>query len=134
MKPFNVNQLEEDIRNTMPPVRPALVDFSPPPRREMLEQPMVTAEDLGRITAEAIATAHETAALSLAELGKELAERVTAINQLKLDAEAALKDCLDVAEQYRAAGKLAAEQVERTAALTAEVRETCDAMKKKLTS
>jgi hypothetical protein len=97
-----------------------------------LEVPMVTAEDLGRITAEAITVAHEAASAALAELGKELAERMKSIDKLRADADTALKDCLDTAQAYRDAGKAAADQIKLTAALTNEVRETCEAMRKKI--
>ena len=120
--PFDVSSLEQEIRDTMPTHR----------NQALLEQPQVTAEDIGRITAEAIATAHEAAATALTELGKELADRMSLIDQLKIDAEAALKDCLDTAQRYRDAGVKASEQIKTTSALTAEVRDTCDAMRKKI--
>ena len=116
--PFDVSSLEKDIRDTMP--------------RRNQEQRQVSAEDIGKITAEAIAAAHEAAASALTELGKELADRISLIDQLKVDADNALKDCLDTAQRYRDAGTKAAEQIKTTSALTAEVRDTCEAMRKKI--
>lgn len=136
--PFDVNTLEEEIRSVMP-TRPALAtveylprNYEPESQLETLEQPQVTAQDLGKITAEAIGVAHEAAAASLASLGKELADRMAAIEKLKLEMQEAMKSCLDVAEQYRSSGKLASDQIEKTSALTAEVVDVCTSMRKKL--
>lgn len=121
--PFDVSTLEQEVRDTMPG------SYAP---STQTEQPQVTAEDIGRITAEAITAAHEAAANALTELGKELADRMRLIDQLKIDSDAALKDCLDTAENYRKAGVKAAEQIKTTSALTEEVRNTCEAMRKKI--
>lgn len=116
-EPFDVSQLEDEVRATMPTIVP---------------QPAYPAEDLGRITAEAIASQHEAAAQALSALGTELAERIRKIEQLKADAEIALKDCLETAQRYRDEGKRAATQIEEAAELTKEVRETCATLGRRL--
>jgi ABC-type phosphate transport system auxiliary subunit len=97
-----------------------------------IDQPVNAADQIGRITGEAISAAHEAAAIALAELGKELAERIRQIDALKMDADLALKDCLDVAQHYREAGQEASREIALTTKLTAEVRETCTAIRKKI--
>lgn len=136
--PITADDLEAEIRATAPQIRELrgrevqASDYAPPAVRAMLEQPQVTAEDLGRITAEAINADYEEAAKALAELGKMLSERIAALDKLRQDAQIALRDCLDTAQSYREAGRRHAERIESTAAMTAEVRDTCEAMRKKL--
>lgn len=126
-EPFDVRKLEEDISDVIPR-RQRDVPLPMP----MLEQPQVSAEDLGRITAEAIKAAHESAASSLDKLGKEIAERIARIEQLKAQALQQIEDCKELAEKHRDAGKTMSIQVESAAADMAEARDMIEGMRKKI--
>lgn len=143
--PFDVAQLEgeigralneQSIRHTSlpppPPYQPRDLDQPIPQPPLMIEQPMVSAEDLGRITAEAIKTAHESAAKSLDDLGKEIAERVNRIEQIKAQSLQQIDDCKELARQHRDAGNLMSMQVESASADLTEARDLIDAMRKKI--
>lgn len=123
---FDPDKLEAEILATMP--KPVIARD----RELMIEQPQVTAEDLGRITAEAIKVAHEAAANALDALGKEIGERVRRIEQLKSDSLKQVEDCKELAEKHRDAGKLMSAQVESAAADMAEARDMIEAMRKKI--
>ena len=132
-EPFDINQLEDDIRDTMPRLRPAtLMQVQYEPVQEMLEQPQITAADLGKITAESVAKQYECAAEAVAKLGSELSDQINKIERIKLEAQDAMKACLEVAEMYREKGRTSAIEIERTSTLTNEVRDTCDAMRSKI--
>lgn len=138
-RPFDVTQLEKEVEQAVmdtpeflprrPPEQPRQRDTRPP---VLLEQPMVSAEDLGRITGEAIKAAHEAAATALDTLGKEIAERIARIEQLKAQSLQQIKDCQELAAQHRDAGKLMSVQVESAAADMAEARDMIEAMRKKV--
>jgi hypothetical protein len=122
LPPIDLDRMESEIRaEKLPPV-----NYDPP------QLTKTAAEDIGRITADAIAASHEAAAVALAELGKELAAHIAQIDTLKLAADEALKDCLDVAQSYREAGIKSSAKIERTSQLVAEVRDLCKTLKTKI--
>lgn len=137
-RPFDVTQLEKEVEQAVMDT-PEFLPRRPPETRQrdtrppvLLEQPMVSAEDLGRITGEAIKAAHEAAATALDTLGKEIAERIARIEQLKAQSLQQIKDCQELAAQHRDAGKLMSVQVESAAADMAEARDMIEAMRKKV--
>jgi hypothetical protein len=128
--PFDVNALEEEVMSALPKHSRNLdpIDYAPTPR--VAKAP--TAEDIGKVTAEAIKLSHEVAAEALTKLGTELAERVHQIELLKIDADETLKACLDLAEKYREKGRLDGAAVIETARLNAEAKLMIDEMRKRL--
>jgi hypothetical protein len=117
-------RLEAEIRATMP--------ISQATRRLMLEQPQITAEDLGRITAEAVKKSHDETAKAITDLGIKAAARVDRLNQIKIEADALAAACLDLAAKYRAKGEAEADIIERTARENNEARDIVEAMVKKI--
>jgi hypothetical protein len=97
-----------------------------------LEQPMVTADDLGKITAEAVKTSYEETAKAIASLGVEAAKRVTEIEQLKAKQEELSKACLELADQYRKEGEKQAKAIADASTHLDACRDWIGEMRKKL--
>ncbi len=133
-KPFDVTQLEREVRDAMPPLRaiPPPEQFPTPLPPLEIEPKQVSAEDLARITGEAVRAAHETAAKSLDDLCKDAAERVERIEQLKAIALKQIQECRELAEVYREQGRLSALQIETTQNDLSEMRETIDLLRNKI--
>jgi hypothetical protein len=131
---FDVADVQHDVEEVLltMPSRPRPIDFAPPAIRASLEQPQITSDDLGRITADAIKTSHEAVAAAITSLGVELAENVRRIEILKTSSEATIKACLDAAEEYRAKGRADAERIETASRMNDEVRDAVDSMRKKI--
>ena len=130
VEPFNVNSIEDDIRDVLQP--PSFLHRAPEPAPPALEPPPITAEDIGKITAEAVATDHEAIAQAIATLGTELASEMAAIDKLKLDVDVTLKDIMALTEHCREMGKVRAEKIASAAKHNAEVRDLVEAMRKKI--
>lgn len=127
VSPFDVRTLEEEISEVM-----RLQPYIPPAYIEPEPVPEVTAEDLGRITAEAIKQAHEAAAQSLESLGKDLIDMVNRVEKIKLQALAQLEELKELAEQQRDAGKLMSIKVEGAANDLSNMRTLIDDMRDKI--
>jgi hypothetical protein len=123
---FNINELEQDIRDAVEQRPP--VEFLPPEVREQ----EVSGDDVGRLSAEAVAAHHEEAARSLELLGNELKNSMDRIAQITQEAAKAFDFIRETAEAYRADGKVVADKIEKASGLIKEVHATCEALRGKL--
>jgi hypothetical protein len=139
---FSVIDLEQDIATALldnPPVRtPRHVDFAPPsvrtatlPLPEYLEHREGT-DEIGRLSAEAVAASYESAAKEIEKMGAELKERAQLCEKLVADSNQALVLIQETAAQFRDAGKMIFLKIEDCSLMTKEVRETCDTLRAKL--
>jgi hypothetical protein len=139
---FNVIDLEQDIATALydsPPTRtPRHIDFAPPsvraaalPLPEYLEH-REGADEIGRLSAEAVAASYESAAQEIEKMGAELKERAKLCEKLVADSNQALVLIQETAAQFRDAGKMIFLKIEDCSLMTKEVRETCDTLRAKL--
>ena len=134
---MDADRLEEEIRQTIPVARmvprdldlPA-VEYCAPEETEVIERP--SAETLGRITAQAIMVAHQSAIEALENLGKAEIERVGKIEMLKAESLKHLEEIKELCEQFREAGKLMSLKVEAAGNDLSETQNLIDAMKRKI--
>jgi len=132
--PLDVTQIDEEINSWHTPV-PSLQYQDQPSdwsRKDGLARIERVAEDIGRITAEAIKADHEAAAVALEALGTDIVDRVSRIEVLKLQSQEMLKEINRLADKHREAGQQHASQVESTATDLAEARQMIDEMRKKM--
>jgi hypothetical protein len=139
---FSVIDLEQDIATALqdsPPLRTQRhIDFAPPsvrtatlPLPEYLEHREGT-DEIGRLSAEAVAASYESAAKEIEKMGAELKERAQLCEKLVADSNQALALIQETAAQFRDAGKLIFLKIEDCSLMTKEVRETCDTLRAKL--
>jgi hypothetical protein len=139
---FSVIDLEDEIAtalNDSPPVRaPRHIDFAPPsvraptlPLPEYLEH-REGADEIGRLSAEAVAASYESAAQEIEKMGTELRERAQLCERMVAESNQALALIRETAAQFRDAGKVIFLRIEDCSLMTKEVRETCDNLRAKL--
>jgi len=117
---------------------PRHIDFAPPsvrtatlPLPEYLEHREGT-DEIGRLSAEAVAASYESAAKEIEKMGEELKERAKLCEKLVADSNQALTVIQETAAQFRDAGKMIFLKIEDCSLMTKEVRETCDTLRAKL--
>lgn len=129
-EPFDVAVLEREISTEMRRNHPQ-VTFVPQP--VLIEQPQVTAEDLARITGEAIVKAHEAAIKSLDGLCNDMKMIVENIELLKVTAMQNVKDVEELCAAYRDKGKLMAVKVESATLGAQTIRDKIEDLRTELT-
>jgi len=102
------------------------------PTPQLLEQPQITAGDLGRVTGEAVQKAHEATSKSLEELGKAIMQRMEAIDALRVQMVEQLKEIRELADTHRDAGKEMSLKIELATNEMVEARDLIDSMRKKI--
>ena len=148
--PFDVNTIEDDIRDTLSHPRDSflgsvdeITDETPLPMVEYAPRIptgltadgfVATTEDIGKITAEAVKANHEQAAKALETLGQEIVFQVSQIEQLKMTSQKMLEEIKEMVEAYRDQGKSHALQIEAKATDLADVRTKIDEMRRKIGS
>lgn len=137
---FNVIDLEADIEAALRPSEPVREqqpqDYAPPAVRSpelpaYLEHRPGT-DEVGKLSAEAVAKSYELAALEVEKMGEELKERARLCEAMVAESNQALALVQETAAQFRDAGKAIFLRIEDCSLLMREVRETCDALKTKI--
>jgi hypothetical protein len=139
---FSVIDLEQEIAtalNDSPPARATRhIEFAPPsvraptmPLPEYLEH-REGADEIGRLSAEAVAASYESAAQEIEKMGTELRERTQLCERMVAESNQALKLIQETAAQFRDAGKIIFLRIEDCSLMTKEVRQTCDNLRAKL--
>jgi len=125
---FDVSKLRDDVEEQMRalPVVP-FRELPPPPPPEP-----VSAEELGKITADAVKTVHQSAVKALEDLCADIEQRVSAIEQLKADSLNQIEECRELANQFRESGNMMAAKVEHATAELKEARELIESIRKKI--
>jgi uncharacterized coiled-coil DUF342 family protein len=118
--PVDLHALEKDISSPLPTVqiKPA--------------QQMQTEPDIGKLSADAVLEQYNMAAQSVEAMGEEVQKRIRAL-------EAAMKECDDdmkllkeAADSIKEKGRHAHAEIERTSAVSKDIREIVAAIKAKL--
>lgn len=138
---FNLIDVERDIKEELhrapPPREVQPQDFAPPAIRSPMPDYVEhrdNVNEVGRLSAEAVVREYEAAAKEVEAMGDELKSRIERLEATKVDALAALDEIKQTAQSYRDEGKRVFAQIEDCALMTAEVRETCGALKSKIAS
>jgi len=151
--PYNVNELERDVEDALERVRPRDLDQDAlqqlalyiPAREEPVAPtplPMVTlppyvehnlnVDDLGKLSSAAVVQQYEAAAVTLEAMGKELIDAAQRGEKMAAEVKVTIKEVEEVAQKYRDEAKRVFLSIERSSLLTAEVRATCNEMRKKI--
>lgn len=88
--------------------------------------------EVGKLSAEAVVREYEAAAKEIEAMGAELIDAAKRCEAMTADVHVAIAEMKETAARYRDAGKTIFLQIEDCALMTAEVRGTCDALKKKI--
>lgn len=89
-------------------------------------------DDVGKLSAQAIAQSYEHAAQEVERLGAELNQCVKKCEEMKQEASNAFDEIKEVAAQFREAGKAMFLRIEDCSLMVGEVRRTCVELKNKI--
>lgn len=128
-----IDQLENDIAAVTTSAGDDPRDYAPPANRVMPLPEYVTHRDgvteIGMLSAEAVVREYENAAKEIEAMGKETARRCVEITESVVTM---LEDVRTTAAHFRKEAQRIFNDIESCSAITAEVRTTCDALKKKI--
>lgn len=139
---FNVIDLEQDIAAALqgsPPLRePVAQDYAPPEvRSPTIPMPDYVqhregVNEVGRLSAEAVAREYEAAAKEIEAMGAEMQKAAKECEAMTSGVHSMIAEIKATAQYYRDEGKKIFERIEACALMTSEVRATCDALKSKI--
>jgi hypothetical protein len=130
-----LEQLERDISNTVVPHRrPRPVELRPEPLAPMPDyvEHRKGVNEVGKLSAEAVVREYDAAVKEIEALGAELSEAARRCEAMVAGVHAMVADIKEIAARYRDEGKRYFLQIEAVSLMTSEVRETCEALKKKI--
>jgi hypothetical protein len=144
-RPFDITQLEGDIRDAVqqaPPQAPPFVlphlqalEAAPRLAKPQMPEYLNHREDvseIGKLSAEAIAREYEVTAKEIEAMGDVVRDMVNRCEQLTTSASSMLKDIKATATRYREEGKRIFNEIESCSSATDEVRKLCDAFRDKI--
>jgi len=128
-----VHQLEKDIATSTSSTSDDPRTYAPPASRVVPLPEYVAHRDgvteIGMLSAEAVVREYENAAKEIEAMGKETARQCVAITESVVTM---LEDVRTTAAHFRKEAQRIFNDIESCSAITAEVRTTCDALKKKI--
>jgi hypothetical protein len=128
-RPFDVSQLEGDIREAVQQRPPRLA--KPPQMPEYVSHHDDTSE-IGKLSAEAIAREYEVTAKEIEAMGDVVRDMVQRCEQLTTSASSMLKDIKATATRYRQEGKRIFDEIEACSGAADEVRKLCEGFRDKI--
>jgi hypothetical protein len=136
-RPFDVGQLEGDIREAVHYRPPRIQAVNPTPRTQppLIPEYVSHREDvteIGKLAAEAIVKEYEVTAKEIEAMGELVKDMVRRCEQLTTSASAMLKDIKNTAMNYRDEGKRIFNEIESCSSATEEVRRLCDSFRGKI--
>lgn len=138
VKPFDVNRLEDGVRDAVQQNRPyvQVTDHVPrtvlaPPVPEYVNHRDDVSE-IGKLSAEAIAKEYEETAKEIEAMGEVVREMVKRCEQLSSSASSMLKDIKTTAGHYRKEGKRMFTEIESCSSAADEVRKLCEGFRDKI--
>jgi hypothetical protein len=133
-KPFDVNDLEDEIAELVSPRALPAPQYAPPPRPS-LPAYVEHGEDVdavSRLTAEAVVQQHEATAKVVEEMGTDLRRYAGQLQELLAAVVTELKNVEMTAQSIRDRGKREFERVERSSVVISQVRTACEDMRKRI--
>lgn len=136
-RPFDINQVEGDIREAVHQRPPHIQPIAPPPRTPAPPVPEYVSHrddvtEIGKLTAEAIIREYEVTAKEIEALGEVVKDMMQRCEQLTTSASFMLKDIKTTALNYRKEGKRIFNEIESCSSATDEVRRLCEAFRDKI--
>jgi hypothetical protein len=116
--PVDLDALEQDVVGSLQQLPPV----------QMQPQP-----DIGRLSADAVLEQFNIAAKSVEAMGDEVRKRIAALETALKECDADLRLLADAAAAIRDKGKHAHAEIERTSAVSKDIRGIVDQIKAKLT-
>jgi hypothetical protein len=102
------------------------------PHYDASELPPIPAENLGRLSAEAVQAQYETAAKSVEAMGDEVRVRIGKLEAALAECDADMRLIAEGANAIREKGRLVYAQIEEAAIQCADIRNVCEQFKTKL--
>jgi hypothetical protein len=115
LRAVEANDLEQEIGDMLRDTR----------QRPVIQPAAPPADDIGRLSAEAVLAQYDHAAKCVEELGLEVKERIRKLEGQLKEADADLKLIAEAADKIRDKGKMVHLQIEEASQLSKDIRETC---------
>ena len=137
-RPFDVTQLEGDIREAVQQRPPHIQALDAAPRLTKPSQipdyvnHREDVSEIGKLSAEAIVKEYEATAKEIEAMGQTMNEMVQRCEQLTASASSMLKDIKTTAARYRKEGKRMFDEIEQCSKATDEVRSLCESFRDKI--
>lgn len=136
-RPFDISQVEGDIREAVHQRPPHIQPVVPPPRTSTPPVPEYVSHrddvtEIGRLSAEAIVREYEVTAKEIEALGEVVRDMMQRCEQLTTSASFMLKDIKTTALNYRKEGKRIFNEIESCSSATDEVRRLCETFRDKI--
>lgn len=135
VKPFNVSELEGDIREAVQQRPPHIQAVESMPRVPTVPEYVSHHDDateIGRLSAEAIVKEYEVTAKEIEAIGEFVKEMAQRCEQLTTSASDMLKEIKTTAARYRKEGKRIFNEIESCSSATDEVRQLCGMFRDKI--
>ena len=137
VRPFDIGQVEGEIRETVHQ-RPAHIQaLAPPPRTPAPPVPDYVSHredvtEIGKLSAEAMVKEYEATAQEIEAMGEIVRDMVQRCEQIAASASTMLQDVKTTAMRYRKEGKRMFNEIEACSNVTEEVRRTCENFRDKI--
>ena len=128
IKPFNVGELEGEIREAVQQRPPHILPVESMPRALTVPEYVSHHDDateIGKLSAEAIVKEYEVTAKEIEAVGEFVKEMAHRCEQLTTSASEMLKEIKSTAARYRKEGKRIFNEIESCSSATDEVRQLC---------
>lgn len=135
MRPFDVGQIEGDIREAVqqrPPHIQAVEHVTRPPAVPEYVSHREDVTEIGKLSAEALVKEYEVTAKEIEAIGEFVKEMAQRCEQLTASASEMLKDIRTTAARYRKEGKHIFNEIESCSSATDEVRRLCETFRDKI--
>ena len=135
MRPFDVGQIEGDIREAVqqrPPHIQAVEHVTRPPAVPEYVSHREDVTEIGKLSAEALVKEYEVTAKEIEAIGEFVKEMAQRCEQLTASASEMLKDIRTTAARYRKEGKRIFNEIESCSSATDEVRRLCETFRDKI--
>lgn len=136
-RPFDVSQLEGDIREAVHQRPPHIQAVEAAPRSARPQVPDYVSHhddvsEIGKLSAEAIAREYEVTAKEIEAMGEVVRDMVQRCEHLTTSASSMLKDIKATATRYRQEGKRIFDEIESCSGAADEVRKLCEGFRDKI--
>jgi len=89
-------------------------------------------KDIGRLSAEAVLSQYEAAAVAVEGMGSEIKDRIKRLEDALVEADKDMKLVAEAAAAIREKGKLVYAQIEEASGLSKDIRDACADFRKKV--
>lgn len=119
LRPIDVERLEGDVISALTSYQNKII-------------PITKAEDIGRLSAEAVLSEYEIAAKAIEGLGDEIKTRIKNLETSLFEADKDIKTVAETANAIREKGKLVQVQIEEASSVSKGINDACVEFRKKV--